>query len=495
MNEIKRYDQALADQLEHLPMLPEDMAWAEMKKMLDDDDDDRVVVPFFRRFGCLLLGLVAALILSIGGWLYYQKNSSPVSASKHAPGSASTTGSNYNKLPDGNVKPVTADTTGVVTGNTTDTLPVGQSAGTKDGTAVSDSSGSKFSGNKNPYVSGRLGVKVSGAASGNSEQGEESKGHGKKAGTAKGKTKVSIRPAVSSGNGDETGNEPGNTNRNVKQDSDAGRIHTNVRRAEPANDSSVNSPQQKTTDSNTIAKKDTAVKKQLPPVAAAPAQEEKQEKKKYWMLASGLTVYQPIPINGASAVPYNQYGRRGSLTDYIPSAYLRLYRSKKWFIHTEFRYGAPQNVKPFNYKQSIRDSAQMVVRTTFQLNKTYYHQIPFSVHYYVLPNLSVGGGIVYNRFAGAIVDRDIYRIRATGDTLLSSVTLRERNDERFIKKHFQWSAEMQYQWKRFFIGAKYTRDIDPYIKFTDITTGTPVEKKAEAINIFLRYELWRSKKL
>src|SRR5688572_3870876 len=47
-------------------MPEEDMAWARMKQLLDEEDDDPVVIPFFRRFGCLLLGLVAALILSIG---------------------------------------------------------------------------------------------------------------------------------------------------------------------------------------------------------------------------------------------------------------------------------------------------------------------------------------------------------------------------------------------------------------------------------------------
>ncbi|MBC7937778.1 MAG: hypothetical protein H7Y86_20725, partial [Rhizobacter sp.] len=82
LNEIKRYDQALAEQLEHLPMPSEDMAWAEMKKLLDEDDDDPAVIPFFRRPGCLLLGLVAALLLSIGGWLYFRRDAAPVPVSE-----------------------------------------------------------------------------------------------------------------------------------------------------------------------------------------------------------------------------------------------------------------------------------------------------------------------------------------------------------------------------------------------------------------------------
>lgn len=508
MNEIKRYDQALAEHLEHLTMPDEDLAWANMKQMLDEGDDDPVVVPFFRRFGCLLLGLVAALILSIGGWLYYQNNSSPVSASEHSatPGNktgdsktgdsktgGNKTGDTKTGLPDNNNQAITVDS---ATGTGSNVVPVSGPTGSTDSSATGSTTGTtgnKFSGNKNSFVSGRSNIKVSGAATNDGGNAGEEKNRRKNSGIAKGKTKVRIMPTVPSGGDEETGNQPGNTTGTVKQDRDTARMRTNVQNGGLANDSSGNSNLQKNKDSNSVAKKDTVVKKQTTPAPAA--KEEKKQKDKYWMVAAGLTVYQPLPLNGQSAVPYNQYGRKGSLTDYIPSAYLRLYRSKKWFIHTEFRYGAPQNVKPFIYKQEIRDSAQMVWRTTYQLNKTYYHQIPFSFNYYVLPNLSVGAGVIYNRFTGAITDRDIYRRIATSDTLVASAIIIDRDNTRFVKNHFQWSAETQYQWKRFFIGVKYSKDINPYIKFNDITTGAPVEKKAEAFNIFLRYELWRSKKL
>lgn len=505
MNEIKRYDQALAENLEHLKMPEEDMAWARMKQLLEEEDDDPVVIPFFRRFGCLLLGLVAALILSIGGWLYYQKNSLPVPASKHSSSTGDTTGDGRHELPVSGGKAAYADTAAAVSPVSPSTTgannvpagisPVpGSATQTTDDNMVNGSSGDKASGNKNSFTGGGTRIKITGtSATGNAIASGEGRTSRKNSGASKGKTTMRISQAAASGDAPGGNKEPGKqtqtTTDNNKRDTGITGVNTKDQEKQTATDSLT--AQAKKTANNTIAKKDTTVKKQIPP--ASPA-EEKKQKEKQWMLAAGLSVYQPIALNGESAVPYNKYGRKGSLTDYIPSAQLRLYRNKRWFIHTEYRYGAPQSVEPFNYKQEIRDSAQMVWRTIYQLKKTYYHQVPFSFNYYILPGLSVGAGVIYNRFTGAVANRDVFRSGGgTVDTLISSGIIRDRDEKRFVKNHFQWSAETQYQWKRFFIGARYSKDINPYIKFTDISTGAPVEKKAEAFNIFLRYDLWRKK--
>ncbi|MBC7937189.1 MAG: hypothetical protein H7Y86_17735, partial [Rhizobacter sp.] len=293
--------------------------------------------------------------------------------------------------------------------------------------------------------------------------------------------------AATTGTDNDSADLTNNIAANKNEYSSAGKVKINI--APGTTDSSG----EKTTtpDSNTIVKKDSLPpKKVIPPV---PSEKEKEEKEKSWMLAAGLSVFHPLAVDGEPAVPYNRYGRKGGVADYIPAAYFRLYRTKKWFAHIEFRYGAPQSVKPFDYKQEIVDSNQQQLRSVFQLNKTYYHQVPLSFNYYVLPGLSVGAGVIYNHFVGAVSRQEVYVV-ATQDTLLSSTVVRDTEAGKYIKNHFQWSAEAQYQWRRLTLGARYSRDINPYIKYTDVLTGAALEKKAKAFNIFLRYELWRSKK-
>ena len=80
------------------------------------------------------------------------------------------------------------------------------------------------------------------------------------------------------------------------------------------------------------------------------------------------------------------------------------------------------------------------------------------------------------------------------DTLLSSKIINDKADSNFTKNIFHWMLETQYQWKRLYFGARFTMGLQPYIKFIDEVTGLPAQKKDLTFNIFLRYELWNSKK-
>lgn len=499
MNEIKRYDQALADQLEHVPMPPEDMAWAEMKKMLEEDDDDPVVIPFFRRTGCLLAGLVAALLLIIGGWLYFKRDAAPaVPVSKQVPVEENSTGNNApagsidsNSGPDKNTVTL-PDTPAGKLPSQGQTASIGSPTVTGTG-SNSDSSGGQ-SNNKKANTAGRSAISITKGSYTDGTGTDENKtkkrpGYASKNGS---RTKAGIA-APTAGLEENTTGTAGENKRSESSYKDPGKMTAAIQPGATAAEDSVT---KKAPDSSATVKKDSVPAKKATPVNQPGKEKEEQQKQKYWQLAAGLAVYQPIPIAGEPAVPYNRYGRKGSLTDYVPSAYLRLYRSRKWFVHAEFRYGAPQAVKPFDYKQQVRDSFQTLIRTVYQLRKTYYHQVPLSFNYFVLPNLSVGAGVVYNRFTGAVAQQNVYRTSAAAqDTLTSSSIVSDAGDDRFVKNHFQWSVEAQYQWKRLSIGARYSSDLTPYIKFDALNnTGATIEKKMSALNVFIRYDLWRSKK-
>lgn len=215
----------------------------------------------------------------------------------------------------------------------------------------------------------------------------------------------------------------------------------------------------------------------------------------------GIAIHQLIPVAGQQATPYNALGREGSLGDYIPSVYVRLNKPDKWFVQAAFRYGAPQNVKEFTYHQeSIPDtgvSPRFVTNSSARLKKTFYHQLPLSFNYYVLPNWSVGTGVVWNKFYAAITDQETIKHDnfTNGDSVLFKGIVSIKNDTSgtFAKSFFQGIVETQYQWKRLSIGARYAFGLQPYIRFT--LPGMEEQKESNrSLQVFLRLELWRPKK-
>jgi hypothetical protein len=235
-----------------------------------------------------------------------------------------------------------------------------------------------------------------------------------------------------------------------------------------------------------------STKKRLP--AAEPA-----ETMKPWF-GAGIALQQLLPVDGQTAAPYNAQGRKGSLADYIPSAYLRVYHGKK-FLQVEFKYGAPQYTKDIVYSKTPIATDTMTGITTYTSNrvkKTYYHQLPVSIHYTPVPNFSIGAGIQWNHFESAVIQQETGRsVSNTGsDSVLTSkiVTFNHDSATVFARSYLQFMAEMQYTYKRVTLGARYAWGLQPYLTFASPVTGQLQKERNASLNIFLRYELWQSGK-
>ena len=212
------------------------------------------------------------------------------------------------------------------------------------------------------------------------------------------------------------------------------------------------------------------------------------------ILTAGLGLQQLIPIAGQTTVPYNYYGREGVLPDYTPSVFLQLHKKGKWFIMGEFIYGAAQSVKEFSYNQQTKyDAASMnVTMTTMRLKKTYYHRLPLSFNYYVMPNLSVGIGGMYSRFHGAITEKEINTrnvLTQTTAIVKEIIPVKHFTDSFLYKTQVHTLIQADYHWKRFSFGLRYTRDLQPYIRYTK-PDGTIDEKKNQSLQLMIRYRLW-----
>ncbi|MGV3658056.1 MAG: hypothetical protein ACO1NX_08880 [Chitinophagaceae bacterium] len=224
------------------------------------------------------------------------------------------------------------------------------------------------------------------------------------------------------------------------------------------------------------------------------AQKLKREKRRF-VVAAGFSMQQQLPFGGQQWTPYNYMGRKGSLADYVPAVYVRLYANEKWFLQSGFRYGAPQYSKEFVYTQNYKlDTLGAVQSTTaYRLKKTYYHQLPLSFHYRVSPSWSLGAGFVYNKFFGAVSEREEReRITPTTDTLISKALVRDRSDSLFRSHNLQLLLETEFKWKRFSAGVQYTQGVQPFIEYTN-AQGQQQKQRNYAVNLFVRYRLWRTK--
>ena len=453
--EDKRPYKELDGFFSQLPLPDEDGAWADMKQRLDREDDDRVVVlpPFLQ--GCGGWALLLTGMLAAGLWFYLrepkEKKDSVAQASPVQPTEQLT---------------VPAQ-------------PVENGAGTFDQAQklnrVRADIIAKTEKQKQVKASGLIRTLDFIPAS-----------------TRENKTAVKKK-------GVNRHQDPADSERAAQPVSDkevASTLENKTSDYEPIGVGATGNPQphMPVSSADSVASlADTTTKQATTPdvdsLQTNPAQKKKPGKRYY--TAFGLSLYQQVPLAGQEWNPYNYRGRKGSLADYLPSVYVRLYREGRWFVHSEFRYGAPQYTKEFVYSQQVKSDSFGGLRTStsYRLKKTYYHQLPLSFNWYLRPRWSVGAGLVYNRFYSAVSEREVRMgFGATPDTLVSKELVQDRGDSLFRASDLQWLLETQYRWKRWSVGARYAQGLQPFIEYTD-DQGRPQKEKNHNLNLFIRYEL------
>src|SRR5205085_6995760 len=109
-------------------------------------------------------------------------------------------------------------------------------------------------------------------------------------------------------------------------------------------------------DSVAVNKRNDTVSKKKVDLTLVKDQKTKKDSsvKRPMVYSTGLGLYQQIPVAGQKWVPYSSTGRKTSLADYIPSIYFRAEKQGRWFLQSEFRYGAPQQTKEFIFRKDVK---------------------------------------------------------------------------------------------------------------------------------------------
>ena len=469
-------NEEMDQQFNDLPLPDEEASWQKMKELLDKDDDDRIVPPVFLK-SCLGWGIFLLVGLAVT-WLIVRPEQwwRETKTVRTSP-SEKIQNSSSEKIQDR------------VTNKTNSEVKV----------TTPDQDKNKEDGSAGPKV-----IVVPGNKSGEKDvvdanDQNETVSKIKLPATPTGKRKIGRHVIREKHKKDQPSDQaPGlRNNEQLKKDSViAGdkKITGENYNNQPTDSLTAVADQQPTTDT---AKKDTVLKDVPEPVQDSIVKKKANPNQGRFFFAGGIGEQQQIPVAGQTAVPYSSLGRKGSISDYIPSLYIQLHREKKWFLQAEFRYGAAQSLKELSYnrKTDFDSSTKNVSVTTLRLKKTYYHQFPLSFNYYLKPNLSVGLGGIYSRFYRAVTEKEIQTMNAQTQAVTSTrqiIPIRNFTDSFLYKTQVHVLAQADYQWRKFSFGLRYTKDIQPYIRYTR-PDGTVNEEKNQSLQLVVRYRLWKSK--
>ena len=502
MNERLPYEEQLAQQWNDCPLPDENMAWADMKRRLEEEED-KPLLPFWLR-GCAGWGLLGILLLGLGWWIvregkYFKQKQGrqniSVSGKKNSTGENDTAVVLTASIPSATENNNQKDTF-LSLQDANSTMTGQNNPDTKDSNIVNSTSGHSTVLQKEKE---NTSIQVQPAA---------------KAGMQKNKKEIIItgiekgvknkkRPAGQ----EEIIQQPqgvdreGDKQKEKQQDKQHDKQHTlpGITVAEKNEPITQPDTMKKVVSTGSVqyVQTDTAAKKIKQPGDNV-VKKNDSTRTSQLIFSTGIGLQQQLPVAGQKWVPYNAQGRKGSLADYIPSVYVRLTKPGKWFLQSEFRYGAPQYTKQFVYQQQIVNDTgsnpRFSITTSHQVKKTYYHQLPLVFNYFIRSRFSIGAGIQWNKFAGAVAENtSVFKNNILQqDSVLSKFIQKVKRDTttEFKKSWFQAIIETQYQWKRFSLGARYSIGLQPYIIYT-LPGKLPQQEKSNSFQLFIRYEFWR----
>ncbi|NII24195.1 hypothetical protein HB364_03850 [Pseudoflavitalea sp. X16] len=251
----------------------------------------------------------------------------------------------------------------------------------------------------------------------------------------------------------------------------------------------------------TTIEKDYAKKNGLPdrPVANAGAAKKKlQRSRETGMLAMGFTLPLAFPLGDQRAMGYNLWAGHNTVSDYLPSPHLQYHLSGKTFLQTEAQLISPQFIRSTLLEYTVRPLGPNSYTTNaVYAKKLYYFNIPVSIHHSPFPGFYMGTGIQFSSMISGVALSEERKWTGGGNVLVKETYSRFRNDslsQRINSNEFRLLLDANYFFNRFTVGLRYNQALSNYLSFR-LSPATPYTfDKNRALQFYLRYNLWESKK-
>jgi hypothetical protein len=119
------------------------------------------------------------------------------------------------------------------------------------------------------------------------------------------------------------------------------------------------------------------------------------KKVKGWV--AGVAINYNLPVSNQEMSTVNINGKKSTLIDFLPSIYVQYHLNEKWYFESSLQFSSPQYIANHKLAASYTAiNANKKEENALWLNKLYYLNIPVSVHFNALPNLSIGTGLQYS---------------------------------------------------------------------------------------------------
>lgn len=219
---------------------------------------------------------------------------------------------------------------------------------------------------------------------------------------------------------------------------------------------------------------------------------------------AGLSFNAPMPVGGQNRFNQNVNGGSSLLTDYLPSPYVEFHLNSGMYLQTEINLSAPQYVPLLCLYQKPGvppgGGPNMHNEKAIYIQKLYYFNWPFSLHYSPFANLYLTTGLQFSSLQSGLAQIKEKRFTAgaaPADTSFTSQTIKFKDDSiagQLRPNEWRWQLGAEYYWNRFTLGMRYNRS------FSDLVTvgpanGVPDAKiRNSAFLFFIRFNFFEGRK-
>jgi hypothetical protein len=222
--------------------------------------------------------------------------------------------------------------------------------------------------------------------------------------------------------------------------------------------------------------------------------------------AAGLALNGSVPVKAQNRFGYNVNGKSSFISDYIPSPYLQFHLNNYVYLQTEINLITPQYTPQLLvYRQNNEIGAQAVGMSrqkSIYIEKLYYFNWPFSLHYSPVSNVYLSAGIQFSSFqsglASIVEKRYDTQLGPDHASATSNSNLLKFKDDSIAAKiapnEWRWQLGAEYYWNRFSVGVRYNQAFKNAINTVPSPLLLPTINRNRSLQFVVRYNLFDSRK-
>jgi hypothetical protein len=220
----------------------------------------------------------------------------------------------------------------------------------------------------------------------------------------------------------------------------------------------------------------------------------KRDGEPWW--AVGISMNSSMPVSGQSRYNYNVNARSGTLSDYLPSPYVQYHMNDNVYVQTELNLSAPQHVPQLLISQSTQYSPTQTLQTSLYIQKLYYFNWPFSLHYSPVRNLFIAGGLQFSSLQSGVALQEKRDVSTAAPGTPSSFIYKFKDDTTAAKltpTEWRWETGADYYWNRFTLGVRYNKAFKDVLNLNVSGTLPSTINRNSSFLLFMKYNLFEGR--